>query len=127
VAKIRRHQGHLVVDWRDSKKKRHFERVPDREAGKKRLAEILKSGEVAVTDLTFQEYAEKWLENMKGEIADSTHQEYASVLKNHMFPIFGEKKFSKITKPQIREFITSKRRLRTRDHPKHLGSGKRNV
>jgi integrase len=109
MAKIRRHQGHLVVDWRDSKKKRHFDRVADREAGKKRLAEILKSGERAVSDLTFKEYAEKWLENIKGEIADSTYEEYASVLKNHVFPVFGAKKFSKITKPQIREFITLKR------------------
>jgi integrase len=110
MAKIRRHQGHLVVDWRDSKKKRHFDRVSDREAGKKRLAEILRSGERAATDLTFKEYAEKWLANMKGEIAGSTHEEYTSVLKNHVFPVFGSKKFSKIRKPEIREFITSKRK-----------------
>ena len=74
MAKIRRHQGHLVIDWRDSKGKRHFERVADREAGKRRLAEILRTGEKAVTNLTFQEYALEWLAGVKGEIAASTYQ-----------------------------------------------------
>ena len=109
MAKIRRHQGNLVIDWRDSKGKRHFERVVDRESGKRRLAEILKSGEKAVTSLTFQEYASKWLAGVKGEIAASTYQEYEAVLRNHIYPTVGTKAFSKVTKPMIRDLITDKR------------------
>lgn len=110
MAKIRWHQGHLIVDWRDSKGKRHFERIPgdDRAKAKKRLGEILKSGEKAVTDETFKEYAEAWLENKKYELELSTYMEYESVLKNHFYPVIGDKPFSKIAKPMIRQIIKSK-------------------
>jgi hypothetical protein len=64
MAKIRPYQGKLVVDWRDSLGKRHREVVADREAGKKRLAQILGSGEKAVSKKTFRQYAEWWLDNV---------------------------------------------------------------
>jgi hypothetical protein len=92
MACIRRYQGKLCVDWRDDLGKRHREVVADREAGKKRLAQILRTGEKASTKKTFKEYAQWWLENVaKGNIADSTYQEYEAVLRNHVFPIVGDK------------------------------------
>ena len=104
MACIRPYQGKLVVDWRDDLGKRHREVVKDREAGKKRLGQILRSGEKASSKKTFKQYADWWLENVaKGNIADSTYQEYEAVLRNHVYPKFGDKLFSKITKPMMRE------------------------
>jgi hypothetical protein len=40
---------------------------------------------------------------VEGNIADSTYQEYEAVLRNHVFPKFGDKLFSKITKPMMRD------------------------
>ena len=111
MATIRRHQGHLIIDWRDSNGKRHFERVPgdDRAKAKKRLGEILKSGEKAVIDGTFKDYGDNWLAGKKGELSETTYEEYEAVLRNHIYPVLGTKLFSKITKPMIRELITAKR------------------
>jgi integrase len=107
---IRRYRGKLIVDWIDTNGKRHRERVKDREAGKKRVKEILAAGEKSPTKGTFKAYAEKWLEHQKGEIAASTWQEYEAVLRNHVFPTVGNKSFAKVTKPMIRELITTKRK-----------------
>lgn len=111
MAKIRKHQGHLVIDWRDSNGKRHFERVPgdDKGKAKRRLGEILKSGEKAITDETFEEYAQDWLQDKKAELELSTYLEYESVLKKHFYPVIGHEPFSKITKPMIRKIISAKR------------------
>jgi len=45
----------------------------------------------------------------KGELSDTTYEEYEAVLRNHIYPVLGGKLFSKITKPMIRELITAKR------------------
>jgi hypothetical protein len=111
MATIRRYQGKLVVDWRDDLGERHREVVADREAGKKRLAQILRTDEKATTKKTFKQYAEWWLENVaKVNVADSTYQEYEAVLRNHVYPVFGDKRFSKITKPMMRESIAFKKK-----------------
>jgi integrase len=110
MATVRKHRGKWVVDWRDDTGRRHFERVKDREAGKRRLAEILRTGEHAVSRLTLKQYGVKWLESVKGTIADSTYQEYEAALRNHVYATLGEKLFSKVNKAMIRELITEKRK-----------------
>lgn len=109
MAMVRKHKGKLVVDRRDDTGRRHFERVADRKAGKKRLGEILRTGEHAVTRMTLKQVGDKWLKSMKSELAESTSQEYEAVLRNHVYPVFGRKLFSKVTKGMIRDFISSKR------------------
>ncbi len=111
MAKIRWHQKHLIIDWRDTNGKRHFERVPgnDRTTAKRRLGEILHTGEKAPTADTIKTYGDRWLESKKGELAASTYQEYEAVLRNHIYPVLGSKLFAKVTKPQIRALITAKR------------------
>jgi integrase len=110
MASIKRHRGKLVVDWRDSEGERHRERVKNREAGEKRLAEILKSGKRPTLDMTFKEYGDWWLGTVKGNIADSTYQEYEAVLRNHVYPSLKDKRFTKITRPMIRDLIAEKRK-----------------
>src|SRR6266850_485307 len=77
----------------------------------KLIADYLKKNEMkAPNKNSFKEYGEWWLENCaKGEIKDSTYEEYERALKLHLYPVFGSKPFSKITRKMVRELITAKK------------------
>jgi integrase len=112
VAKIAKRRGKWVVDWYDPvTKKRSREVCVDREAAKRRLGEVLKNGERIGIKSTLREYALWWLENCaKGNIADSTYEEYERVLRKHVYPMLGDKPFSKVTRTIIRELIAQKKK-----------------
>jgi integrase len=114
MACARKYRGHWVVDWRDPlTKKRAIEAVEEdsREGAKRRLAEILKTGEQVGSKATFKEYGDWWLENCaKGAIKESTYQEYESVLRKHVYPLIGSKPFAKVNRPMIRELIAAKKK-----------------
>lgn len=114
MACVRKYRGHWVVDWRDPITKKHaIETVEEdtREAAKRRLAEILKTGEQIGSKATFKEYGDWWLENCaKGTIKESTYQEYEAVLKNHVYPLLGSKPFAKVNRAMIRELIAGKKK-----------------
>ena len=93
-------------------KKRHIEQVDPttREQAEKRLAEIVRAGKMAVTNQTFKQYGDWWLENCaSGEIKESTYEEYSAVLKN-LYPIFGPKLISKIKRKDVRQLVAVKRK-----------------
>jgi integrase len=114
MACVRKYRGHWVVDWRDPiTKKRAIEAVEEdtREAAKRRLAEILKTGEQVGSKATFKEYGDWWLENCaKGAIKESTYQEYEAVLRKHVYPLIGSKPFAKVNRAMIRELIAAKKK-----------------
>jgi integrase len=114
MACVRKYRGHWVVDWRDPiTKKRAIEVVEEdtREAAKRRLAEILKTGENIGSKMTFKEYGDWWLENCaKGTVKASTYQEYEAVLKNHVYPLLGSKPFAKVNRAMIRELIAVRKK-----------------
>ncbi len=94
MACVRKWRDSWVVDWYDENKKRHIDKVEGgREDAERKLAEVIKGGKKSPTNnQTFKEYTEWWLENCaKGEIKESTYEEYESVLKNHLYPAFGSK------------------------------------
>ena len=111
MACVRKWRGKWVVDWRDDGGKRYIEARADKDDAEQRLAEIIKGGKKPVNNKqTFKEYAEWWLENCaKGNIKDSTLAEYEAVLKNHVYPVFGSRPLTKITRRMVREFITQKK------------------
>ena len=45
----------------------------------------------------------------KGAIKESTFQEYESVLKNHVYPAFGDRPFLQVNRSMIRELIAAKK------------------
>jgi len=113
MACVRKWRRKWVVDWRDESGKRHIEAVEgDREAAEGRLAEIIKGGKKPVNNKqTFKEYAEWWLENCaQGNIKDSTLNEYKAVLNNHVYPAFGSRPLTKVTRKMVREFIALKKK-----------------
>jgi len=114
MACVRKYRWHWVVGWRDPiTKKRAIEAVEEdtREAAKRRLAEILKTGEQIGSKATFKEYGDWWLENCaKRTIEDSTYQEYEAVLRNHVYPVIGSKPFAKVNRAMIRALIAAKKK-----------------
>jgi integrase len=113
MACIRKWRGKWVVDWRDPSGKRFIETVDgDREAAERRLSEIIKTGKQAASKrLTFKDYAEQWLENTaKGNIKDSTYEEYERSLKVHLYPLFGSKPLVKVTREMVRQMIAAKKK-----------------
>jgi hypothetical protein len=86
MACVRKWRGKWVVDWYDESRKRHIEQADPstREQAEKRLAEIVHAGKRAVTNQTFKEYGEWWLESCaRDEIKESTYEEYSAVLEKH--------------------------------------------
>ena len=113
MACVRKSRDKWVVDWRDPGGKRFIETVDgDRDAAKRRLGEILKSGEQAASKrLTFQGYAESWLKNhAKVTIKHSTYLEYERALKVHLYPLFGSKPLVRVGRKMVREMIATKQK-----------------
>ena len=113
MACVRKWRDKWVVDWRDPGGKRFIETVDgDRDAAKRRLGEILKSGEQAASKrLTFQGYAESWLQNhAKVTIKQSTYLEYERALKVHLYPLFGSKPLVRVARKMMREMIATKQK-----------------
>ena len=113
MACVRKSRDKWVVDWRDPGGKRFIETVDgDRDAAKRRLGEILKSGEQAASKrLTFQGYAESWLQNhAKVTIKRSTYLEYERALKVHLYPLFASKPLVRVGRKMVREMIATKQK-----------------
>jgi integrase len=118
MATVTKHRGKWVIDYRDTAGRRHVVRkgkdgvaFRTRKEADDALAEIVKRGRKTETKITFQDYAEWWLENCaKDQIKDSTFEEYQSALKNHLYPTFGNRPMAKITRMEAREFINHERK-----------------
>src|SRR5262249_1660819 len=107
MACVRKWRGKLVVDYRDANGKRHRLQVESREEGHRLLAEIEANERREPIKGTFKEYGEWWLENCaKGNIKESTYEEYRRALESYVYPILGHKRFTKITRKMVRELIT---------------------
>jgi hypothetical protein len=103
MACITTKHGKQIIDYYDSSKKRHQVKVEGaKEDALIRLAEILKGGKKPVnTKKLFKEQAEWWLANCaKGEIKESTYEEYERVLRLHIYPSFGSRPVSKISRKE---------------------------
>src|SRR5688572_9540139 len=113
MACITTKHGKQIIDYYDSNKKRHQVKVDgSKEDALIRLAEILKGGKKPVnTKKLFKDHGDWWLANCaKGEIKESTYEEYERVLKLHVYPTLGSRPVSKITRRDMKEFIAALRK-----------------
>ena len=63
---------------------------------------------------TFQNFANEWLENVsKPYVKQITYEDYARLLKNHIYPAFGDKEIDKIDSMDIQKFLNDKGANRT--------------
>lgn len=112
MACVRKRRGRWVVDYRDALGQRRWVTVDgNRDDAEEELARIIKSGKQPLnTKRTFQEYAEDWLSKYgKTNLKPSTYAEYEAVLKKHVFPIWGSKPFTKISREAMKALIADKR------------------
>ncbi len=112
MACIKKRRGKWVVDYRNSSGQRRWETKLDKKAAQVRLSEILKGENIEqpIETRSFKEYGGWWLENVaKGSIKESTYQEYEAVLRNHIYPTFGDRAFLDVKRADIRELIKAKK------------------
>jgi len=99
----------------------HNKQRTSRKVGSKKAAEDvatkieakLKLGEFSFEEKkpvpTFKEYSTKWIEGyVKINLRESTFDEYESVLRNHVLPVFKKEKIDSITRGDIRDLLLSK-------------------
>ena len=68
----------------------------------------LKNGEsYEGEELLFSEYAKKWLENKKTEIAYSTYRNYSYIIKEKILPFFSNHRLARIKTPAVETFYKS--------------------
>jgi len=112
MACIKKRRGRWVLDYRDATGRRRWETVQgNRDTAERRLAEIINTDKPASVDTrrTFREYAEDWMETYAStEIKESTRQEYAAVMKNHLIPALGSLPLAKIRRAHIRRLVAEK-------------------
>jgi integrase len=60
-------------------------------------------GEMA--DVMFDEYAEKWLEGMTGQVAENTLITYGSNVRQHLLPVLGKKQVRSILPSDIKSAL----------------------
>ena len=68
----------------------------------------LKNGEsYEGEEMSFADFAEKWLESRKEELAYSTYIGYVQIVNNKIVPVLGQYKVARIKPPVIEEFYKS--------------------
>jgi len=112
MACIKKRRGKWVVDYRDTSGKRHWVTVDgNRDDAEQMMARILGASKKPVNrKATFKEWAEGWLKTeAKGRLKKSTYLEYEAAFDNHLNPYFGKKRFHKISRQDVLNFITKKK------------------
>ena len=112
MACIKKRRGKWVVDYRDTSGKRHWVTVDgNRDDAEQMMARILGANKRPVNrKASFSEWAEEWLETeAKGRLKLSTYLEFKAAVSNHLTPYFGNKRFHKVSRQDVLNFITKKK------------------
>jgi len=72
-------------------------------------------------DVTFAQWALKWLESIRGTVKDNTYQlTYVNSVKKHLMPCFGDMVLSEIRPIDIKNFFNEKNKTLSRETQKKL-------
>ena len=67
------------------------------------LQDDIESGEQSRKEITVEEIAKKWLKDYSETVQDSTYIKTSRNFKNHIYPVFGNRKIASITPLQMQE------------------------
>ena len=67
------------------------------------LQEDIENGEQSRKDITVEEIAKRWLKDYSETVQESTYIKTSRNFKNHIYPVFGNKKIASITPLQMQE------------------------
>jgi len=113
--KLRKLRGswYIVIDHNGQRKKRKVGGTLEFARGVARqIQEKLTRGDLGILnekDSTplFSVYAEQWLRNHGHNVQPSTKRSYEQLLRLHVTPRFGQKPLSKITRDDVKEFVSA--------------------
>jgi len=71
-------------------------------------AEVLESPE-SDPNVTLEEYARNWLQNVAGDLQPKTYSSYEQLLRLHILPSLGHLPIHKITRATVKRFLAAKR------------------
>ena len=75
-----------------------------KEAAQKREDELKNLDHVELKDISFGEFAKRWLKLKEDNIRENTYQTYVERIKNHMIPYFNRTKLSDLKVMHIKEW-----------------------
>jgi integrase len=101
--------GKWIVDYHDANGVRRWVTFRTRKAAKIKLGAVLAEDEPARSTTTLQEYAKKWLPQVKVTVKPATFESYEMMLRRHLLPGLGRKMRVQHLKPQhIRDLLVRK-------------------
>ena len=102
------------LGWRDASGRRSFEYFATKKEAEKRRDELgyrqSRGERFEKTSKTFGEFAEEWFERIAKQKKAASQRAWASYLKTHLLPYFGERKIQEIVHADIEDFARRKRR-----------------
>ncbi len=111
MACIRKRRGKWMIDYQDASGKRRWETTEgNRKDAEERMAKIIVKGKPVDTKLTFQEYAERWLDTYRVHLKDGSYIQMESVMRVHLYPAFGSLPFSQVDREMVKNLIAEKKK-----------------
>ncbi len=123
---IRQHGDRWQISFYDQHGRRRFETVHGslttaRKVRAERLHQV-QSGKFGLRDRrqmpTFEDFVQRWREEVAIGLAPSTRRGYETVLKHHVLPAFGGSSLELITKAAVQTFIAKKAQQQRWDYTK---------
>ncbi len=104
MACIRKRRGKFVVDWRDGGGVRRWRTCDTREQAKVELVHAIQEQQQAIRpggdmNVTLDDYATKWLQQVKATSKERTWEIYSTVYDHHIAPVLGGRKLRSIPAP----------------------------
>lgn len=88
-----------------------FGRKKDAAARLRALREELAAGTLDKPDMTFSEFANKWLNDYaRGNVRERTANDYSTIILRHLNPAFSDKKISEISPADVQSYLADKGR-----------------
>lgn len=102
------------VDFRDGTGVRRRLTAPTKEAAEVLFAEKVKASRQAQppmqdANISFSEYADRWLEQLAGEVAPKTLESYAGMVRCYLRPAFGPMKLRALHRGHVKALLAHKR------------------
>jgi integrase len=105
---------YVFINYQGKRTARKFSTKAVAVAAGREIERLLVSGEFGKEQKiipNFETYSQKWFDNyVCGQLRESTADEYESVLRIHVLPVFGRKPIDAISRATIRDFLVSKHR-----------------
>lgn len=104
----------FLVDYKDAASVRRRLTAPTEEAAQVLLGEKIKASRQAAPpaedpNITFKDYAERWLVEVAGDVEEATLRSYRENIERHLLPVFGTWMVRKLHRGHVKHLLAGKR------------------